>query len=158
MSPRHATAHTEAIQSASLTSDTCKAMHCISQALLCLGSRPLCVFSLHLPCIPLGDHLSFLAGEGRSPREAKHQGKGTAQQVLADFIHSQFTVPEEGPEGWKEQRQAGFSRSPGLWLGRDQGSQPARAADVDADGIPSWSKAADTAPAPCSCFHTSSPS
>lgn len=112
MSPRHTTAHIKAIQTASLTSDTCKAMCCVFQALLCLGSRPLCVVSLHLPCISLGDHLSLLAGEGRSQGEAKHQGNGTAQQVLSDFVRSRFTVPEEGPGGWKEQRQASFSRSP----------------------------------------------
>lgn len=59
---------------------------------------------------PLRLQVSFLNEEARG--EARHQGKGTAR-VLADFAHSQFTASEEGPGGWREQRQASFSRSPG---------------------------------------------
>lgn len=69
--------------------------------------------SLHLPGISIWDSLSLLEGEGGNWKEARHQGKGTAQHVLADFVHSQFAAPEEGSGGWREQRQAGFRRSPG---------------------------------------------
>lgn len=76
-------------------------------------SRALQVVSLHLHGISLWDSLSLLEGEGGNWREARHQGKDTAQHVLADFAHSQFAAPEEGSGCWREQRQTGFRRSPG---------------------------------------------
>lgn len=71
---------------------------CMSQTLPCLGTQSSpggqSAFTLH----PSVQELQLVNGRGRKPESSQASGK---------------VRPEEGPGGWREQKQAGFSRLPG---------------------------------------------
>lgn len=112
-------------------------------------------------CTYLGSHFGIVSACQQESKEAGERPgiRERAQQVLADFLHSQFTAPKEGPGDWREQRQAGVSRSPGSgWAEVRIDNQCGQQTWVWlASSTRRGSKAAGTAPALYSCFHSSSP-